>query len=414
MTGRERVLRALSFRPVDRVPLDLGGMNSTGVSAFAYPKLRRTLGLKDQPPRIHDTGQMLALPERDVLDALQCDVVTVHGDWVTNAFEEPERWRPYDFNGRLPARVTQPGNFLAQPDGSILQWGISRMVPASFVFDSPHAGQEIIMEGEIPKEDPATLRRTLAAARFTEAQVSSIRDYCRRVRESTDRAVFFNGLGTGLGFRGGMAQFSIHCLTEPDYVHEIHTIVIDHCVEQVNRLLPAIAPYVDLVMFAADDQGVQNTTILPPDVFRKLFVPYYRRANDAFHRAAPGVKSFMHCCGAVYDILDDIVACGFDIFNPVQWSAGGRSYREWKDKCRGRIALWGGGVNTQTTLPLGTVDDVRREVREVVACMAVDSGFVFCAIHNLLAEIPPEKIIMLYETARVVRLKLEGLRVKGG
>jgi uroporphyrinogen decarboxylase len=83
----------------------------------------------------------------------------------------------------------------------------------------------------------------------------------------------------------------------------------------------------------------------------------------------------------------------------VQWSAGGHSYREWKDKCRGRLALWGGGVNTQTTLPLGSVADVKREVAEVVPYMARDSGYVFCAIHNLLAEIPPEKVLAIYRAA---------------
>jgi len=82
--------------------------------------------------------------------------------------------------------------------------------------------------------------------------------------------------------------------------------------------------------------------------------------------------------------------------NPVQWSAGGHSYREWKDKARGRIALWGGGVNSQTTLPHGTPADVQAEAREVAAYLAQDGGFVFCNIHNLLAEVPPEKIIALY------------------
>jgi uroporphyrinogen decarboxylase len=170
-------------------------------------------------------------------------------------------------------------------------------------------------------------------------------------------------------------------------------------VENLRRLLPAIAESVDVVMLAADDHGIQTSTILPPAVFRELYVPYYRRANAAVHECAPGVKSFLHCCGAVYDILDDIIAAGFDVLNPVQWSAGGHSWREWKDKCRGRIALWGGGVNTQTTLPHGTPAEVAREAREVAAYLAGDNGYVFCAIHNLLAEVPPEKILALYGAA---------------
>jgi uroporphyrinogen decarboxylase len=401
MTSRERVMRALAFEETDRVPLDLGGMRSTGVSAFAYSSLVRALGLPDRRPCIHDTGQMLALPDRDVLDALGCDVVTVEAD-VTSAFSDPALWHDYDFNGRLQARVRDPQAFEVLPDGAIRQRGNSLMVPDAHVFDTPHAGQELNLDGDVPKEDLNALRDWLAQHRFTPAQVAGAAEFCRRVRASTDRAILFNGPGAGLGFRGGMANFSILCITEPDYVRDLHTILTDHAVAQINLLLPAIAPHVDILMFCADDQGTQAATILPPAVFSELFVPFYRRSNDAVHGVAPGMKTFLHCCGAVYNILDDIIACGFDVLNPVQWSAGGHSYREWKDVCRKRIALWGGGVNTQSTLPLGTVADVRREVDAVVRYLSADSGYVFCAIHNLLAEIPAEKILALYRAAAAV------------
>ncbi len=76
-TSRERVLQALNFQQPDRVPRDLGGMRSTSISAFAYPKLVAALGLPPRLPRVEDTGQMLALPDLDVLDALGCDVVSI-------------------------------------------------------------------------------------------------------------------------------------------------------------------------------------------------------------------------------------------------------------------------------------------------------------------------------------------------
>ena len=396
---RERVLRALSFQKPDQTPKDLSGMASTGISCFAYPKLVAALGLPPRLPRVFDTGQMLALPDVDVLDALDCDVVTVQGDRCTNAFEEPERWHPYDFNGRLPALVMNPQDYKAQPDGTITQGNWSSMVPGSYVFDAPHGGELLDLEGDLKKENPDELAKALAAQRFTDEQVQNLVRYCRRARESTDRAIMFSGYGAGLWFRGGMANYSMLCMTESDHVHTIHEIVTQHAIEQAQRLLPALAPYVDVLMLSADDQGMQSGPILPPAVYAALFAPYYRRINDAVHRIAPGVKTFYHCCGAIYDLLDSVVDGGFDALNPVQWSAGGRSYREWKDKCRGRLALWGGGVNTQTTLPLGSLAAIRKEVREVVPYMAQDSGYVFCAIHNLLAEIPPDKVIAIYHTA---------------
>jgi uroporphyrinogen decarboxylase len=94
-----------------------------------------------------------------------------------------------------------------------------------------------------------------------------------------------------------------------------------------------------------------------------------------------------------------VIESGFDILNPVQWCAGTPTYRDWKDKARNRIALWGGGVNSQITLPLGTVADVDAEVREVVKYMSADGGYVFCNIHNILAEVTADKVITMYGAA---------------
>jgi uroporphyrinogen decarboxylase len=402
MTPRERVLTSLSFVETDIVPRDLGAMKSTGISAFAYPRLVEALGLRARRPRVHDTGQMLALPDLDVLDALGCDVVTIDGG-VTNAFEEPEKWHDYDFGGRLPARVQYPQAFEQEPDGTLVQWKSTRMPPSSYVFDAEHSGQPILdLEQPLPLLDLDNYRQQLHRSRITDEQVRQTADLARRVRESTDRAVFFTdycGAGIGIGGFCGIGIFPIICKLEPDYVHELHAITIEHAIYNVRALLPEVRGCVDIVMTTADDWGTQNTLIASPATYRDLFLPYYRKLNDEIHRLLPDVRIFMHNCGAVYDILDLIAESGFDILNPVQWPAGGHSYREWKDRLRGRVSLWGGGVDAQHTLPHGTVEDVRRQVREVVGYMKSDGGYVFCNIHNLLAEVPPEKIIAMYEAA---------------
>ena len=403
-TARERVLRALNFQTPDRVPKDLGGMRSTGISAFAYPALVAALGLPSRLPRVEDTMQMLALPDLDVLDALGCDVVTI-ADGVTNAFDEPKKWRRYDFNGRLPALVRNPAAFQAQPDGTIVQ-GNMRMPPTSYVFDEPHGGQPLNLTGELPKVDFKAHRKWLQRRELRDKRITAIRDLCRRVRESTDCAVFFNdeALQAPICIHGygGLAVFPVLCLLEPDYVAELHEIATEHALRNIRALLPEIRDYVDIIMMGADDWGTQTSTIASPKVFRDLFLPYRRRVNDECHRIAPHVKLFLHSCGAIYTQIDLIVESGFDVLNPVQWSAGKHTPQEWKDKSRNRIALWGGGVNSQTTLPLGTVEDVRREVVEVVRILAQDGGYVFCNIHNVLAEIAPEKVIAMYRAAEEV------------
>ena len=402
MTGRDRVLKALNFEETGRVPMDLGGMDSTGVSCFAYPGLVEALGLPPRRPRVHDTGQMLALPEEDVLDALECDIATVRID-IGNAYAQDELWHPYDFNGRLRALVRQPDSFEVEDGGAIVQ-GESRMPPASHVFDSEHGGQPVSLTGDIPKVDIGVVKASMEERRLNAKDIQAIKEHCARSRESTDRAIIFGGVGSpiGIGAFSGIGIFPMLCLTEPDFVAELHDTVTEIAVEQLAALVDAIHPYIDIYHIASDDWGTQETCIASPQIYRELFQPYYRRMNDVIHAASPELKTFLHCCGAVYDLLDDFIATGFDALNPVQWTAGRHGYRDWKDKARGRIVLWGGGVNAQATLPLGTIEEIEREVAEVVTYMRQGGGFVFAAIHNLLAEIPGEKIVAMYHTAASV------------
>jgi uroporphyrinogen decarboxylase len=405
MTPRERVLRALSFEETPTVPRDLGAMRSTGISAFAYPKLVAALGLPPRLPRVHDTGQMLALPDLDVLDALGCDVVTIDGG-VTNAFPEPEKWHDYDFGGRLPAQVQNPQAFETRPDGVVVQWGNSIMPPTSYVFNAEHSGQPLLdLDAPLPLLDLKQYAKDLLRQRITDEQVRQWSDLARRVRASTDRAVFLAdwcGAGIGIGGFCGIGIFPIICKLEPDYVAELHERTIENAIYNVRALIPEVADCVDVVMTTADDWGTQNGPIASPDTYRKLFLPYYRRLNDEIHRLAPHIKIFMHNCGAVYDMMDLFAESGFDVLNPVQWSAGGHSYREWKDRARRRMTLWGGGVDMQHTVATGTVQDVERQVIEVVSYMRKDGGYVFNNIHNLLAEVSPEVVLTMYRAAASV------------
>ena len=275
------------------------------------------------------------------------------------------------------------------------------MPPASFVFDQEHAGQVLDLHSELVEPDWKAMERWYEEACTPRARVREVRDYLRRVRSrATDRAVFLNGLQAPLGFPGGMAEYSMVCALHPEWVRQApRAWPRSSSSARCRRSCPTIRDSVDVIMFAADDQGTQNGPILPPSMFRDLYVPYYRRMTDAVHRAAPEVKVFLHSCGAIYELIPAVIDAGFDVLNPVQWCAGRHTYREWKDACRGRLGLWGGGVNTQRTLPLGSVADVEREVAQVVPVLAEGGGFVFAAIHNILAEIDPGKVVAMYRTA---------------
>jgi uroporphyrinogen decarboxylase len=112
------------------------------------------------------------------------------------------------------------------------------------------------------------------------------------------------------------------------------------------------------------------------------------------------VKVMLHCCGGVRELLPDLIDAGLDAINPVQISCRGMDAAGLKRDFGRDIVLWGGGCDTQTILPQGTPDQVRRHVREQVKILAPGGGFVFQQVHNILAHVPPENIVAMFDAVR--------------
>ncbi len=397
MNSRERVINSIEFKPVDRVPIDLGGMASTSISAFAYPKLREYLGLEKRRSIVYDTGQMLALPEKDVLDIFHVDVVTTNGVY-TNAFDCSDMFEPYDFNGRLYALVQDKNKFTVDPDGTVWQ-GAGRMPPSSVVFDSEHAGNPLDLKAELYKPDLSRLKDQINNYKPDYNAIKKKISFLEKLRCSTERAIFLNGDSIHLDLIGGIANGTMLCVLEPDYMHELNKLQTEYAIKRFEATFKHYKDYVDIIMISSNDLGTQNTTYMHPDLIDEIYFTYYKQMNEYVKSIAPNVKIFLHSCGAVYDLIEIVAKAGFDILNPVQWTAGGKSYKQWKDKARRKICLWGGGVDSQHLLPLGTGEEVYRQAREVCNYMIQDTGYVFCNIHNILAEIPSENIVALYKAA---------------
>lgn len=98
--------------------------------------------------------------------------------------------------------------------------------------------------------------------------------------------------------------------------------------------------------------------------------------------------------------MEDFIDAGFDILNPVQCSAADMEAESLKNRFGDRITFWGGGVDTQQTLPFGTPDQVRAEVRERIRIFGKGGGFVFNAIHNVQAKTPVENVLAMYDCPR--------------
>ena len=111
----------------------------------------------------------------------------------------------------------------------------------------------------------------------------------------------------------------------------------------------------------------------------------------------------MHSCGAIYDFIPEFIDTGFDILNPVQISAAGMDPAKLKLEYGKDIVFWGGGIDTQKTLPFGTPAQVKEETKRLIDIFSAGGGFVFNAIHNIQANVPVENIEAMIEVVKKYR-----------
>jgi uroporphyrinogen decarboxylase len=113
---------------------------------------------------------------------------------------------------------------------------------------------------------------------------------------------------------------------------------------------------------------------------------------------APQAYVFFHSCGSIRALLPDFIEMGIDIINPVHIRAKDMDPARLKEDFGDAIVFWGGGIDTQETLPHGTPEQVKDEAKRNIEALAPGGGFVFNTIHNIQADVPPENVIALYET----------------
>jgi uroporphyrinogen-III decarboxylase len=185
-------------------------------------------------------------------------------------------------------------------------------------------------------------------------------------------------------------------VTRRDYIYQVFDGQCEIAIANLARIYGAVGDRVMVVYLTGADFGMQTGLFVSPNSYRGLFKPFHRRINDWIH-GHTGWKTFMHTCGSVMPLIGDFIEAGFDILNPLQCSAANMDPKELKQRFGDRIVLWGGGVDTQHTLPFGTPDDVRREVRERIMAFRPGGGYVFNPIHNVQAGVPVENLLAMVE-----------------
>ena len=398
LNSRERARLALNHQEADRPAIDLGSTVATGTSAWTYRVLKAALGLPTEPVRVHELFQMLAEVEPDVLDAVGSDFGMLPKEaWFLGVHYGV--WKPYTFWDGQVFHV--PTNFdpVVRPDGTLehrfKQGGpINMRLPVGgWFFDYiPEVRPDPFDSELIPESEWA----------FTESLSDELlRSQERRARSlfaSTDRALVAEPPVLAPVGQGDRYWWAMQMLTEPDYCFTYMMRQAEAAAKCLEQYLQAVGDYVEVCITNLMDFGTQEREWIRPQVFADFFVPSWRVCSDAVHRF-PHVKTWIHCCGSVPNLIPHFIEAGIDCLNPVQWTAAGMDLAELKSQYGDELVFWGGAVSTQRTLPFGTPEDVAREAEQVLDILAPGGGFVVNPIHNILPEVPVENVLALYLTA---------------
>jgi uroporphyrinogen decarboxylase len=195
----------------------------------------------------------------------------------------------------------------------------------------------------------------------------------------------------------GLQNFLMALIAEPDFADRLMEQITDIYIQSCDRYLSHVGPYIQVFTYWDDLTG-QNGWLINPEIYRKRIKPKQKRLVEAIKKKT-NAKIFYHCCGASREIIPDLIEIGFDILNPVQVSARGMDTYQLKKDFGKDITFWGGGVDTQHILPFGKPTDVIDEVKRRIDDLAPGGGFVFSAVHNIQAHVPPENIIAAFDTA---------------
>ncbi len=405
MTRRERVLAAIAHKEPDRVPVDLGGMRSSGIAAIAYGRLKAHMGICTGKTRVYDVVQQLAQPEPEILDFAGADVVDLGRAWLT----EPSDWKDWVLPDGAPAELPSYVNFEPLDGGWVVRSSDGTIIgamPAGAFYLSQQCFPLNNWDGE-----PGILRTlaqlmekvtwaALPTAPFhkplTLSHLAEIKRKAQHLHHTTDYAIMAGFGGNLLEWGEYLCrfdQFLIDLVEDRRKAETLLDALLEMHLTNLDKFLDAVEGCVEIVQMG-DDLGTQLATVISPRTYREIFKPREKVLFERIRRR--GLHVFLHSCGSIVDILPDLIEIGVEIINPVQTSARGMEPAELKRRFGKDLTFWGGGCDTQHVLADAAPDEVARHVRERIQTLAPGGGFVFCQVHNILPNVSPENIAAMY------------------
>ena len=419
MTSRERVVRSLNHEEPDRVPVDLGGSVVSGMHVSSVYKLRRALGMDTSgtPVKVVETYQMLGEIKPDLGARLGVDVVGLNPPRTFFGYPN-SGWKEWELFNGTPVLVPGKFNTVPETNGDILMYPegdrsappSGRMPQGGFYFDSVVRQPPIIEEQLDPNDNLEEF------GPISDGDLAYFQEEAERLSRDTDKAILANFGGTGFGDialipapwlkspKGirDIAEWYMSTVARRDYVYKVFEGQCSLALDNLEKIYSVVGDRIQIIFVSGTDFGMQTGSFISPDAYRDLYKPFHSQVNRWIH-GNTSWKSFIHTCGSVRKLLPDMIEAGFDILNPVQCSADGMEASGLKRDFGAQIVFWGGGSDTQKTLPFGEPGEVRQEVKQRMASFRHNGGYLFGAIHNIQAGVPIENLMALFEAVEKER-----------
>lgn len=414
--SKERVWNALNHRGGTPVPVDFGATTVTGIHCRIVEQLRKYYGLADKPVRIVDPFQMLGEVDEELQERMGVDLVPLFGQKNMFGIDESEvheQVTPWGQKVLIAKGIDMTpdaeGDVYIYPEGD-RSVSPSAVMPEGCYFINAIERQQPIDEALLSYQDNLE-----EYALLNESDLAYWKQAAGKAA-AIGKAVVAGFGGTALGdvaFIPAMglkhpkgirsvAEWYMSTLIRPDFVHALFEHQTDLAIRNYEMLWNTVGDQVDVVFTCGTDFGTQDSQFCSEEVFRELWLPYYKRLNDWIHTHTTW-KIFKHSCGAVLPLIPAMIDSGFDILNPVQINAKDMDSKVLKEQFGDQLVFWGGGIDTQRVLAFGTKEEVRRQVMEQCEILGKDGGFVFNTVHNIQANVPVENVITMIETLNEIR-----------
>ncbi|GMV34540.1 MAG: hypothetical protein DCC59_02650 [Chloroflexi bacterium] len=371
LTSRERVQATINHEVPDRVPLVIGASNATGINMVAYRRLKKLLGVESPDRYIYDFPELGAsLVDEEVLQRLRADV---RGVWDRE---------PQHILEKNAAR--EPGSMYYNSWGSgVVKAAEDSWFPHYHPLSETHSIEDLEKYPWPDMNDPTRVAHVRAAAQKLHAENQYAIMGTPWLAFPVERAYEMQR----------MDRFYYNLGRHPDFAVALLQKTNEMCKTLMGHFLDECGDVIDIIK-VGDDLGMKTSLMLSPKMYRKLVKPIHADYLS-FIKSRTKAKVFFHTDGDVWDLLPDFIEMGIDILNPIQSSAGKMSQLEELKKQYGKQLIFCGAIDTSNTLPFGTPDDVRAEVKRNIGILGEGGGYMVAAVHTVMADVPAENILAM-------------------